>query len=157
MYNSFLTYALRQIFLYKWFDRTWLYNMFYIILAYTLSQTYFYNDLFTLGRSKCIILFWPSVLGIRICTSDLNTPGRTYALRMTYLYKRFDQTWQERNVWLYSDQCSKDDIIVPVIWSLCGENKCIIPCYAPRETYLYKSFDRTWQGLNISFFSGLCS
>jgi len=118
-YHSILTYALWLTYLYKWFDHTW--------QELKLS---FHSDLFFLAdilvqviklcRNKCIILFWPSLLGVRICTSDLNTFVRnlkyhafpTYVLRMKYLYKRFDQTFQELNLSFHSELCSQADIPV---------------------------------------------
>jgi hypothetical protein len=137
--------------MYKWLDYTWLEpnvsfnaNLCHVPVQLIWPQ---------MAGSKCIIPFWPMLLGRHTCTrshlagtyfilpfkpmllgrhnctSDMNKLGRklmNHSLRQTYLYKWFYLTWQE-----------------------------LMHTYAVWLTYLYKWFDHTLQELNLSFHSFL--
>ena len=73
-----LIYALRKTNLYKWFYYTKQERMYHSTLTNALSRYNCESDLIKpFHQIKCIIPFWPMLLGRYFCTSDLIVPGCT--------------------------------------------------------------------------------
>ena len=151
IYDSILTNALRQTYLYQWFDH----NLQKLKVSFHSNQPSQADMLVQviwthLAGTYWIILFWPMILGTHTCTSNLITNGRNLmyhsilnnAFRPSYLYKWIDFTWQETNVSFHSyigwHTCTIDSITL-------GRNLMYhsILTKAPRQIYMHKYY-HTW-------------
>jgi hypothetical protein len=115
-----------------------------------------------LTGSKCIILFWPMLLGRHTCTGDSITLGRNVRYHCTRshlaLTKFILSIWPmilginlAGTLWiiLLGRYSCTIDLITPGRNLMCH---CILT-NALRHSYLYKWFDYTWQETNVSLHS----
>jgi len=135
MNHSLLTYVLRKVYLFKWFQHTWQEQCIILFWPMLLGRHTCTRDSITLGRNL-IISFWPMLLGRYTCTSELITLGRNFWIIIFWPM-------------ILGRHTGTSDFIT------LGRNKMYhsILTYAHRQTHVYNWIDITWYELNVSLLS----
>ena len=130
IYNSFLIYALRQTYLFKWFYYTWQELMYHFNQTNALSRHTSASDLTKLSRN---------VMNLTILTCDLFTLGRNLMN-----HSPLSNVLKQTTCYKFSIKLGRNLIYLSILTD------------PLRQTYLYKWFDHARQDLNLSFYSDLC-